>query len=244
MNIQDLETAVRLELPVVAMVWTDSQYGLIRWKQEAQFGQHSHIAFSNPDFVKLAEAFGAVGMRVERTEDLGGILLVALGSMGQRCTRAIEIVTSQPGNIFYSSQTVKVEAQGMLPGAERGLVRYVDFYREGAFVCRDFTTPFTCDWAITSADDGFHAWLAEASLESGHVVASEEATLVVAIGAEATGEPELIGFMPGIGTATYVAVDGAEAFVGSAEFGHLHGGPVVRDLDSRTAAQQLDLIDQ
>lgn len=80
MNVQDLETAVRLELPIVFMIWNDSEYGLIRWKQEASFGRSSHIGFSNPDFVKLAESFGAIGLRVECTEDLPGILEEALAA--------------------------------------------------------------------------------------------------------------------------------------------------------------------
>jgi len=80
MNVQELETAVRLKLPIVFMIWNDSEYGLIRWKQEASFGRHSHIGFSNPDFVKLAESFGAIGLRVERTEDLPGILEKALAA--------------------------------------------------------------------------------------------------------------------------------------------------------------------
>lgn len=74
MNIQDLETAVRLKLPIVAMVWTDSEYGLIKWKQQAQYGATSHIGFTNPDFVKLAEAFGAIGMKVEDASQLHAML--------------------------------------------------------------------------------------------------------------------------------------------------------------------------
>ncbi|MCH8830712.1 MAG: cyclic nucleotide-binding domain-containing protein [Planctomycetes bacterium] len=80
MNVQELETAVRLKLAIVFMIWNDSEYGLIRWKQEASFGRHSHIGFTNPDFVKLAESFGAIGYRVERTEDLPGILEKALAA--------------------------------------------------------------------------------------------------------------------------------------------------------------------
>ncbi|MFQ5654407.1 MAG: thiamine pyrophosphate-dependent enzyme, partial [Planctomycetota bacterium] len=66
MNIQDLETAVRLGLNVVVLVWEDGGYGLIEWKQDTQFQRHSELAFGNPDWVKLAEAFGAWGARVER----------------------------------------------------------------------------------------------------------------------------------------------------------------------------------
>jgi acetolactate synthase I/II/III large subunit len=74
MNIQDLETAVRVKTNIVVMVWADSEYGLIRWKQEAQFGKSSHISFTNPDWVKLAEAFGAAGFLVESAADVGPTL--------------------------------------------------------------------------------------------------------------------------------------------------------------------------
>ena len=74
MNIQDLETAVRERLNIVVMVWADSQYGLIKWKQEAAFGKYSHIDFSNPDWMKLADAFGMAGFRCEAADDVGPML--------------------------------------------------------------------------------------------------------------------------------------------------------------------------
>lgn len=77
MNIQDLETAVRENTKIVVMVWCDSQYGLIRWKQENHYGKHSHIDFTNPDWMKLADAFGMKGFNVERTEDLAGAIEAA-----------------------------------------------------------------------------------------------------------------------------------------------------------------------
>ena len=49
-------------------------YGLIKWKQEAAYGKYSGVDFSNPDFVKLAEAFGMVGIRVPDAESLAGCL--------------------------------------------------------------------------------------------------------------------------------------------------------------------------
>ena len=70
MNVQELETAVRLGVPLVALVWRDDEYGLIRWHQMAEFGRPSHIAFGNPDLVKLAESFGAAGYRVEAADEL------------------------------------------------------------------------------------------------------------------------------------------------------------------------------
>ncbi len=70
MNCQEIETAMRMNIPIVILIWTDSHYGLIRWKQMADFGRESNVAFTNPDFVQFAESFGAKGYKVEKTEDL------------------------------------------------------------------------------------------------------------------------------------------------------------------------------
>ena len=70
MNCQELETAVRLGLELVVLIWNDSKYGLIEWHQNKKFGRTSHIDFTNPDFVRFAESFGAKGYRVESAGDL------------------------------------------------------------------------------------------------------------------------------------------------------------------------------
>ncbi|MCK4950325.1 MAG: acetolactate synthase large subunit, partial [Gammaproteobacteria bacterium] len=80
MNSQELETAVRLNTPIVVLIWNDGGYGLIEWKQMATFNRTSHVHFGNPDFVKYAESFGAKGYRVEKTEDLPTILNEAIAS--------------------------------------------------------------------------------------------------------------------------------------------------------------------
>ena len=70
MNMQEIETAVRLQIPIIVLIWNDASYGLIKWKQMNQFGRESNIAFTNPDFIKLADAFGAKGYRIESAEQL------------------------------------------------------------------------------------------------------------------------------------------------------------------------------
>ena len=70
MNAQEIETAVRLKLALVIMVWRDDEYGLITWHQRERFGRTASIAFGNPDFVAFAESFGARGYRVESAADL------------------------------------------------------------------------------------------------------------------------------------------------------------------------------
>jgi acetolactate synthase-1/2/3 large subunit len=74
MNVQELETARRLGVKLVALIFNDGGYGLIDWKQVRQFGKPFGVTFGNPDFVKLAEAFGAKGYRVEKASDLSLIL--------------------------------------------------------------------------------------------------------------------------------------------------------------------------
>jgi acetolactate synthase-1/2/3 large subunit len=78
MNMQELETAVRLRTPVVNVIWENRQYGSIVWKQDKKFGRHFGTDFTNPDFVRLAEAFGMPAWRCESVEDFGRHLRHAL----------------------------------------------------------------------------------------------------------------------------------------------------------------------
>jgi acetolactate synthase-1/2/3 large subunit len=80
MNVQELETAKRLGTPIIVLVWNDGWYGLIEWKQMAQFGRSAFVRFGNPDFVKLAESFGARGYRVEPGVSLQDVLREAIAS--------------------------------------------------------------------------------------------------------------------------------------------------------------------
>ncbi len=78
MNSQEIETAMRMKTPIVILIWNDSAYGLIEWKQMNGFGRKSNVDFKNPDFVMYAESFGAKGYRITRTEDLLPTLKKAL----------------------------------------------------------------------------------------------------------------------------------------------------------------------
>jgi acetolactate synthase-1/2/3 large subunit len=70
MNCQELETAVRLGVPLVVLILRDDGYGVIRWKQLSRYGREAGVAFGNPDFVRLAGAFGCRGFRVESADEL------------------------------------------------------------------------------------------------------------------------------------------------------------------------------
>ena len=74
MNSQEMETAVRLGLNLTVLILRDDAYGMIRWKQAnmgfADFG----LTYGNPDFVKYAESYGAIGHRVESAAHLKEVL--------------------------------------------------------------------------------------------------------------------------------------------------------------------------
>jgi len=78
MNSQEIETALRIGTPMIILVWTDSEYGLIKWHQMRNYGRESNIKFNNPDFVKYAESMGAKGYRVTASEELVPILQQAI----------------------------------------------------------------------------------------------------------------------------------------------------------------------
>jgi acetolactate synthase-1/2/3 large subunit len=78
MNSQEIETAMRLKIEIVILIWNDASYGLIEWKQQNQFGRTSNVKFTNPDFVQYAQSFGAKGIRIEKTDQLMPALRDAL----------------------------------------------------------------------------------------------------------------------------------------------------------------------
>jgi acetolactate synthase-1/2/3 large subunit len=80
MNVQELETAVRENVPITILVWEDNAYGLIDWKMGLEMGRSSHIAFGNPDFVAYVESFGARGYRVTSAAELRPTLEHALAA--------------------------------------------------------------------------------------------------------------------------------------------------------------------
>ncbi|MBT3942864.1 MAG: acetolactate synthase large subunit [Chloroflexi bacterium] len=74
MNVQEMETAKRLNSNIVMLIWEDQEYGLIAWKQNTQYGRHTDLSFGNPDFGQLAQAFGWGYTRVDRSRDLRSAL--------------------------------------------------------------------------------------------------------------------------------------------------------------------------
>lgn len=78
MNVQEIETAVRVGSRMVVLVWEDNAYGLIKWKMDLHAGEHEYVDFTNPNVPKLAESFGARGHVVQKPENLYNMLKEAL----------------------------------------------------------------------------------------------------------------------------------------------------------------------
>jgi len=80
MNIQELATAVSYKLPIVVCILNNQFLGMVRqWQGLFYGGRYSYTDISyQPDFVKLAEAYGAVGMRVKEDKEVDAALVEAL----------------------------------------------------------------------------------------------------------------------------------------------------------------------
>ncbi len=82
MNLQELETAKRLGCNFAVVIFNDSAFGSIEWKQNIKFGRSFGVRFSNPDFVKLAESFGAKGIKIKSAGEFAPQLKKALEEGG------------------------------------------------------------------------------------------------------------------------------------------------------------------
>jgi acetolactate synthase-1/2/3 large subunit len=74
MSLGELETAKRLNIGLTVVVLNDNGFGMIKWKQEAEGFDDFGLSFGNPDFMKLAEAFGGVGHKVTKAGELTELL--------------------------------------------------------------------------------------------------------------------------------------------------------------------------
>jgi len=74
MNSQEVETALRYNVPLVVLILNDNGFGFIKWEQQAKGFENFGLDYRNPDFVKYAESYGAVGMKVTEGDSLSDIL--------------------------------------------------------------------------------------------------------------------------------------------------------------------------
>ena len=95
MNSQELETAVRLGMNIVVTILRDDAYDMIKWKQKDAGFENWGLDYTNPDFVKYAESYGAFGHRVEATEDLVPLMNKCLHAEG---VHLIDVPVDYSGN--------------------------------------------------------------------------------------------------------------------------------------------------
>ncbi len=74
MNSQELETALRYNVPLVVLVLKDNAFGFIKWEQQGKGFASFGMDYGNPDFVKYAESYGAVGIKVQEGDRLSDLL--------------------------------------------------------------------------------------------------------------------------------------------------------------------------
>jgi acetolactate synthase-1/2/3 large subunit len=101
MCIQELSTAKQFRLPIKIINLNNRYLGMVRQWQEMFYGSRYSESYmdSLPDFVKLAEAYGHVGIRVERPEDVEGALKSAFIDHKDDLV-FIDFLTDQKANVF------------------------------------------------------------------------------------------------------------------------------------------------
>ncbi|GAB5553553.1 MAG: acetolactate synthase large subunit [Saprospiraceae bacterium] len=82
MNIQELATAVQLDLSMTLVVLNDNDYGLISWKQERSEGRSTGTRLNNPNFVQLAESFGVEANKPSSVNELEELIQSSLNQKG------------------------------------------------------------------------------------------------------------------------------------------------------------------
>ena len=111
MNGQELATAAQYGADLLVILVDNGAYGTIRMHQERDYPERiSATALANPDFVKLAEAYGGWAERVESTEAFGAALNQTLERKGIRllhCVTDVEVITNQT-----TISTLRAKAQG------------------------------------------------------------------------------------------------------------------------------------
>ena len=99
MTNQELATAVQYGLPVKVVIMNNGYLGMVRQWQEMFYDRaYSEVDLSvSPDFVKLAEAYGAAGFRATRPEELRDVLAAGLAHKG---VAVIDVVVTKEENVF------------------------------------------------------------------------------------------------------------------------------------------------
>ncbi|MDT3701267.1 MAG: biosynthetic-type acetolactate synthase large subunit [Thermincola sp.] len=98
MNIQELATAVQYNIPVIVAILNNNYLGMVRQWQEIFYDRrYSYTDITGPDFVKLAEAYGAMGIRVTDAKDVKPAMKQAIAA---NRPVVIDFVVEREENVF------------------------------------------------------------------------------------------------------------------------------------------------
>jgi len=78
MSSMELETAVRLKLPITHIIWRDDSYNLVKIQQQEAYKKEFGVSFGNPDFVRYAQSFGAQSFRITNPSQMKSTIKKAL----------------------------------------------------------------------------------------------------------------------------------------------------------------------
>ena len=113
-NVQELATAVQNGINVVAVVFNDNSYGNVSRDMEQYWGGSFGSNLFNPDLMKLAAAYGIVGMRADKPTDAGALVREGLQ---KDCSVLIEVpVSSMPRPPFFKKRSSRRKYQRPLTG--------------------------------------------------------------------------------------------------------------------------------
>ena len=109
MNIQELSTMVQYRLPVKVFMLNNEYMGMVRqWQEFFHGGRYAESYMDSlPDFVKLAESFGATGLRAQRPEEVDDVIQAMIETPGPVIA---DILVDKEENVFP-----------MIPGRRRAL---------------------------------------------------------------------------------------------------------------------------
>ncbi|WP_192987163.1 pyruvate oxidase [Carnobacterium mobile] len=133
MNYQDVVTNVRYNMPVINVVFTNTEYGFIKNKYEDTNTNTFGTEFTDVDYAKIGEAQGAVGFTVSRIEDMDQVMAEAIKANKEGKTvvidakitkdRPIPVETLKLDPALYSAEEIKAykekyEAEELVPFSE------------------------------------------------------------------------------------------------------------------------------
>ena len=129
MNMQEMSTVVQYRLPVKSFILNNSYMGMVRQWQEFFHGNRYSESYmdSLPDFVKLAEAFGAVGLRAETVDQVDDVIRQMIETPGPVICdvvvdRAENVYPMIPGGAAHNEIKLCPDDEAPVQGSEEGMV--------------------------------------------------------------------------------------------------------------------------